>query len=620
MPRTDPMKLQWKARSEITTANRAKHALAQARLLELEVVLNNTLNDIARETGISRAAIEGFFRGRRAGYKRSNDGVSLRNAAIHQLSAEHQERGEKFLFTSPESQDDIEDRMRWLEDNPTARIAAEQAIRDLRDQKTNQVRDTHQGRQVDTVAIQKVFDHETQAFHRRTNGHSCGFVCRGSVGDTAQPSFFGTSLSKSFFEDVLHVPAEELVFAYEAYCTSGGAKGASEKIAKRVINLKHSIRATLDAALQRASADPAAKMQYKKFGQGVEDKYKITLRGWPLDELQNPSDISSVLLLSRVHGALIKGACYFEKMTDTELAHRALRLEQELEQARERRIVTMDLARAEGRPLKRRRLPEPSPATQEDANAPRPLALPEPEEAATRPTEQQDVLTTMLDPAPTVPALEQALVQWELPAQVTSPAGRECDQEEVEGLLLDMTGQTPNLAFQSSWERALPASEQLPDLGLDGSEWLPTAAALATEPAMSVVPLDNGDRADAGGGGDETLDLELDRARAAQEKVQGENGDVEEGDSEATAEAGGKDKRSGRRGVPSCAKQPRLKQAVIQAQPKQKSSAKSGRFDIDFAELDRERRAGAGLRRRGLTEMTNRGDGLVPHRSQRGTD
>ncbi|KZT50690.1 hypothetical protein CALCODRAFT_485655 [Calocera cornea HHB12733] len=628
------MKLQWKARSEITTANRAKHALAQARLLELEVVLNNTLNDIARETGISRTAIDGFFKGRRAGYKRTNEGVSLRNAAIHQLSEEHQERGEKFLFTVPESKDEIEDRMRWLEDNPTARVAAEQAIRDLRDLKSNQVRDTHQGRQVDTVAMQKLFDHETQAFSRRTNGHACGFVCRGSVADTAQPSFFGTTLSKSFFEDVLHVPAEELVFAYEAYCTSGGAKGASEKIAKRVINLKHSIRATLDAALQRASGDAGAKMQYKKFSQGVQDKYKVTLRGWPLDELQNPSDIASVLLLSRVHGALIKGACYFDKMTDTELADRARALEQELEQARERRVNAMELARAEGRPLKRRRLPPPLPVAQELVAAASVLSLPEPPDATTTPRAEEDgaasphppaVSDRVLDPASCARDLPLALVPWQVvgherssvsaATQDASPAsGLDGQEEEVEDLLLDFTGQTPNMGLQTVWDPSTQGDELLPAIHAAEGQRGTGGSDQARDLDLDEVGHMHGNGSEERDEGDvssraglDTLDLALDEAADSQ----AETTDIQGGRSGTVAKTGVQAKH-GR------AKRTKAKKASSGPEPKKRTKGKSARFDIDFAELDRERRAGAAPSRRKLAEVTNRGDGPMQRRSQRG--
>ncbi|EJU02548.1 hypothetical protein DACRYDRAFT_15243 [Dacryopinax primogenitus] len=259
-------KLQWKTRSEIMTVNGAKHVLAQEQLLELKLVLGNMLEDIAQETSLSHAAVDGYFKGHHTGYKCMNEGP------------------------------------KWQQSKP-----------------------------FETYVIRRPPKFETIIRGKKQTQLMCRkpLSVMSAVKDYAPPAFFGTMLSKLFFEDVFRqknwsLPMNHIVPAEEPRCASG---------------------------------DAAAKMQYKKFGQVVEDKYKLMLHGQPLDELKNLSDISSMLLLSQVHAALINGLCFFEVMNENELEIQSQCLEQELEQGRKRRVQAMEVAQLEGRgarPLKRR--------------------------------------------------------------------------------------------------------------------------------------------------------------------------------------------------------------------------------------------------------------------------
>ncbi|EJU00007.1 seryl-tRNA synthetase [Dacryopinax primogenitus] len=81
----------------------------------------------------------------------------------------------------------------------------------------------------------------------------------------------------------------------------------------------------LNAKIAQATKGEQKLMAYKSFGCDVEDKFHLTIHGWPLDTITNPSDIKNVPQLAKVHEALKDGRCFFHKMTMAELQHRVTR-------------------------------------------------------------------------------------------------------------------------------------------------------------------------------------------------------------------------------------------------------------------------------------------------------
>ncbi|EJU02756.1 hypothetical protein DACRYDRAFT_106815 [Dacryopinax primogenitus] len=75
----------------------------------------------------------------------------------------------------------------------------------------------------------------------------------------------------------------------------------------------------LDAKITGATKGKHKSMAYKSFSGDMEDKFHLTIHGWPLDTITNPSDIKNVPQLAKVHEALKDGKCFFHKMTAAEL-------------------------------------------------------------------------------------------------------------------------------------------------------------------------------------------------------------------------------------------------------------------------------------------------------------
>ncbi|KZO93749.1 hypothetical protein CALVIDRAFT_566227 [Calocera viscosa TUFC12733] len=329
-----PLNKEWAQRKVIRQANRLRHEKASAMLDEAEQAWAQTLDEISVESGISKDVLTANMKGRKAGYFNGKRAVSLYNAAKHLLAEEARARGNVFYWAQPESKPLIEDKVEWLRSHPEAALSAEHAILKLRDHKHRQVRVPVKARQMDTVHVQDSFEKESAAFSTRTGGHACGFIVRGSIKDYAKPHFFGDALCKQFFEEIIGYPVLQIAMGLEAYCTSGGAQGAAESIGNKVNELKAHIRVVLSESLQKITGNPNISMSYKQFGRDVEDRYKITLQGWPLAVMVNPSYISSIRDLQTVCQALADGTCYFRAMNDEDVQRRAQERSRELSLAK----------------------------------------------------------------------------------------------------------------------------------------------------------------------------------------------------------------------------------------------------------------------------------------------
>ncbi|KZT55600.1 hypothetical protein CALCODRAFT_545567 [Calocera cornea HHB12733] len=102
---------------------------------------------------------------------------------------------------------------------------------------------------------------------------------------------------------------------FRAFCTSGGARGSL----------------CLNAS---------------QFGRDIEDWYQITLQGWPLPSLKNPSEVSNIAELDKIRAALDDGACFFRHMTTIKIQQQAVVHEQELVLAKEKRMAAAEQCEA----------------------------------------------------------------------------------------------------------------------------------------------------------------------------------------------------------------------------------------------------------------------------------
>ncbi|KZT51336.1 hypothetical protein CALCODRAFT_512757 [Calocera cornea HHB12733] len=383
MPRTNPRVLDWEHRKTKTSETRAKHAAAQDRMRELEDTLKQELDGLADELHMGRDIVQAAFRAQR--FQKTMEGVSATNAARHVVARDYREAGRKFDLTSSSCHEDVLAKQEELEAQPAALEDVRHEILAAREQKRVQVRRPGKSKQVDTLHVQDDFQREAANFNIRTGGHACGFVLRGSVKDLARPQWFGDEACRAFFEDVLKIPIEELVLALEAWVLSGGAHGTAERVHARVNQHKSAIRAMLDKGLQAVTKDAAARMAYSRFGLDIEDRYGVTLQGWPLaGSITNPSNISGLMSLVTLRKALASGTCHFRPMTALDRDRRDAERKSALS-ARSNELATLD-AQAAGRlEAKARRRKRPAPSSMDSRV---PVRVPEEQEAAPSPAKR----------------------------------------------------------------------------------------------------------------------------------------------------------------------------------------------------------------------------------------
>ncbi|KZT50888.1 hypothetical protein CALCODRAFT_486991 [Calocera cornea HHB12733] len=357
MPSTDPSKLSWKHRKAIGAANQEKRALAEQLLDEAETALNEALQDIHDQTGVALRVLIANMRTRRARHGKPVRQVNAANVARSWVAAQARERNEKFSIVDASVHQRTAAVLAEWENNAEAWQLAEARHIEQREKKRVALRIDYKQRESDTIRTADSFQEQAAAFSSRTGGHACGFIVRGDIKDTAKPTFYGDELSRRYFVEVLKTDPVTFAQNFEAFCTSGGARGLAESTAKRMCALKSYIRFTLSERLQLITNDPARTMSYKQFGRDIEDRYRITLQGWPLPSLKNPSEVSNIAELDKIRAALDDGACFFRQMTTIEIQQRAVVREQELTLAKEKRTAAAEQREASKAISAKRSLP-----------------------------------------------------------------------------------------------------------------------------------------------------------------------------------------------------------------------------------------------------------------------
>lgn len=61
---------------------------------------------------------------------------------------------------------------------------------------------------------------------------------------------------------------------------------------------------------------PKAKMNYVQYEAQIVQRYKVVIKGWPLDKFANPTAIGSIPKLSKPRDALVDGSCCWERISD----------------------------------------------------------------------------------------------------------------------------------------------------------------------------------------------------------------------------------------------------------------------------------------------------------------
>ncbi|KAJ7830575.1 hypothetical protein B0H14DRAFT_3464721 [Mycena olivaceomarginata] len=219
-------------------------------------------------------------------YKQSRD-ISMRNAIVHDLHKQAQDRGETMsLQDLTAATDKVAHLPRSKEE--VARLRGQ--LQEKRELARVGLRANNLLAGADSQAIVNRIQDEIMNLHTRTGTRCVALFTRGNIDDQFIPTYAESGGSFDFFIQSLKIAGLDVLRLFEQWsCIQDQARQRDS-----VIEMKREITKVLNAALHRMTKNKKLKMSYTNFDTLIKLAWKVKLVGWPDDiPFVKPSDLGS---------------------------------------------------------------------------------------------------------------------------------------------------------------------------------------------------------------------------------------------------------------------------------------------------------------------------------------
>ncbi|KAG2090114.1 uncharacterized protein F5147DRAFT_780422 [Suillus discolor] len=270
------------------------------------------MNEIALEHGVSVEKVKKLMGGTK--HYTASRSAQLENALMHAKAEEvNKDLPWGAKYTPGEIRQMVKDNrnMQNLTEEEKKelvdKLSEHRALRNMSVRATNMVAMRDVQSTLDTIF--KMLD----GLAVRTGIYACLFTSRGHVYDTTQATWFGTNNIMDFWEDVLQVEANEIIWKLEQWACMIG-RNIDE--CETVQNMQRVCTRLLNSGLRTLAKRRDIRINYTNFDTAIKEKLSIDIKGWPEGVVfQSPTSVNDLPALLKLRGALKDGSCHWFRMT-----------------------------------------------------------------------------------------------------------------------------------------------------------------------------------------------------------------------------------------------------------------------------------------------------------------